>query len=62
VSLRYNQWKIVFQEQRAQGIKVWVELFTTLRRPKIFNLRTNPFEVATMFLQIMTIGGSPDCT
>jgi arylsulfatase len=46
VGLRYNQWKIVFQEQRAVGSHVWREPFVTLRRPKMFNLRTDPFEIA----------------
>lgn len=46
VALRYDQWKIVFQEQRAHGFDVWGEPFVTLRLPKIFNLRTDPFEEA----------------
>jgi len=46
VSLRYDQWKIVFQEQREQGFHVWQEPFTALRAPKIFNLRSDPFETA----------------
>ena len=46
VALRYDQWKIVFQEQRAHGYEVWEEPFVTLRLPKIFNLRTDPFERA----------------
>jgi arylsulfatase len=46
VALRYDQWKIVFQEQRAHGYHVWEEPFVTLRLPKIFNLRTDPFERA----------------
>ena len=46
VALRYNQWKIVFQEQRAHGFDVWQEPFTPLRLPKIFNLRSDPFELA----------------
>ena len=34
-------------EQRAQGtLQVWAEPFTALRVPKIFNLRTDPFERA----------------
>lgn len=46
-ALRYNNWKIVFMEQRAQGtLKVWSEPFTTLRVPKIFNLRMDPYEEA----------------
>jgi arylsulfatase len=46
VGLRYDQWKIVFQEQRAHGFDVWSEPFVTLRVPKIFNLRSDPFEEA----------------
>jgi arylsulfatase len=45
--LRYDNWKIVFMEQRAPGtLRVWSEPFTTLRVPKIFNLRTDPYERA----------------
>jgi len=46
VGLRYNQWKIVFAEQRAEGIHVWEQPFVALRLPKIFNLRSDPFETA----------------
>jgi arylsulfatase len=46
VGLRYDKWKIVFQEQRAHGFDVWQEPFVTLRLPKIFNLRMDPFEEA----------------
>ena len=46
VGLRYNQWKIVFAEQRAEGFDVWQEPFVALRVPKIFNLRSDPFEKA----------------
>jgi arylsulfatase A-like enzyme len=46
VALRYNQWKIVFAEQRAHGFDVWQEPFTLLRLPKLFNLRSDPFELA----------------
>jgi arylsulfatase len=44
VGLRYNQWKVVFAEQRAEGFDVWQEPFVELRVPKIFNLRSDPFE------------------
>jgi arylsulfatase len=44
VGLRFNQWKVVFQEQRAEGVHVWAEPFVPLRLPKIFNLRSDPFE------------------
>ncbi|MBX3448868.1 MAG: arylsulfatase [Planctomycetaceae bacterium] len=46
-ALRYDNWKIVFLEQRAPGtLRVWAEPFTNLRVPKIFNLRTDPYERA----------------
>jgi arylsulfatase len=45
--LRYDNWKLVFMEQRATGtLRIWSEPFTTLRIPKIFNLRTDPYERA----------------
>src|SRR4029079_14606776 len=38
-------WKIVFMEQRVQGtLQIWAEPFVPLRVPKLFNLRTDPFE------------------
>ncbi|MGH7795234.1 MAG: arylsulfatase [Candidatus Binatia bacterium] len=46
VALRYNQWKLVFAEQRAHGMDVWQDPFVTLRLPKLFNLRSDPFETA----------------
>jgi arylsulfatase len=46
VALRYNQWKIVFAEQTAHGFDVWQEPFVPLRLPKLFNLRSDPFETA----------------
>jgi arylsulfatase len=46
VALRNNQWKLVFAEQRAHGFDVWQEPFVTLRVPKLFNLRSDPFESA----------------
>ena len=45
--MRYDHWKIVFMEQRAAGtLQIWAEPFVTLRVPKIFNLRTDPYERA----------------
>lgn len=45
--LRYDNWKIVFNEQRSPGtMSIWAEPFTELRLPKIFNLRTDPYERA----------------
>ncbi len=46
VGLRYDQWKIVFAEQREHGMNVWEEPFVPLRLPKLFNLRSDPFETA----------------
>jgi arylsulfatase len=46
VALRFDQWKIVFAEQRAHGLDVWEEPFVPLRLPKLFNLRSDPFETA----------------
>jgi len=47
VGLRYDNWKFVFAEQRFQGTaQIWAEPFVFLRVPKIFNLRTDPFERA----------------
>jgi arylsulfatase A-like enzyme len=47
VALRYENWKIVFEEQRAQGtMRIWAEPFTKLRVPKLFDLRSDPYERA----------------
>jgi arylsulfatase len=46
VGLRYDQWKVVFAEQREHGLDVWEEPFVALRLPKLFNLRSDPFETA----------------
>jgi len=47
LGIRYDNWKIVFMEQRLPGtMGVWAEPFTPLRLPKLFNLRTDPFERA----------------
>jgi arylsulfatase A-like enzyme len=45
-ALRYENWKITFLEQQAEGLKVWQEPFVPLRAPKITNLRMDPFERA----------------
>ena len=47
--LRYDHWKMVFMEQRTTGtLRIWAEPFVPLRVPKIFNLRTDPYERADM--------------
>jgi arylsulfatase len=46
-ALRFHNWKFVFCEQRATGtLGIWIEPYTELRVPKIFNLRTDPYERA----------------
>jgi arylsulfatase len=47
VALRYDNWKVVFMEQRRRGtLEIWAEPFTPLRVPKLYNLRTDPYERA----------------
>jgi arylsulfatase A-like enzyme len=47
LALRFDNWKVVFMEQRAVGtLQIWAEPFVQLRVPKLFNLRTDPFERA----------------
>ena len=45
-SIRYNRWKAVFLEQRAEGQAVWRDWWVQLRAPKLFDLRMDPFEKA----------------
>ncbi len=45
--LRFDNWKVVFAEQRQRGtLAIWMEPFTFLRIPKLFNLVTDPYERA----------------
>ena len=47
VAIRFDNWKMVFMEQRMAGtLELWANPFTVLRVPKLFNLRTDPFERA----------------
>jgi arylsulfatase A-like enzyme len=46
-ALRYDDWKLIFMEQKAVGtFRVWMEPFVPLRVPLIFNLRRDPYERA----------------
>jgi arylsulfatase A-like enzyme len=46
-ALRFNNWKLVFMEQRMAGtLALWAEPFVVLRLPKIYNLRMDPYENA----------------
>jgi arylsulfatase len=47
VAFRFANWKLVFEEQRAQGtLLVWGEPFTKLRIAKFYDLQADPFERA----------------
>jgi arylsulfatase A-like enzyme len=46
VAARYEDWKVVFLENRGQAFGVWREPFVELRAPLLFNLRRDPFEKA----------------
>jgi arylsulfatase A-like enzyme len=44
-ALRYNDWKAIFMEQRAEAtFQAWREPFVPLRAPLIENLRRDPYE------------------
>jgi arylsulfatase len=45
-ALRYENWKVTFLKQEAEGLKVWQQPFTQLRAPTLTNLRMDPFERA----------------
>jgi len=44
MAIRMHDWKIVFEEQRAEGLDVWRQPLAKMRIPKTFHLRTDPFE------------------
>jgi arylsulfatase len=44
VAARYDDWKVVFLENRGQAFGVWREPFTELRVPLLFHMRRDPFE------------------
>lgn len=47
VAMRYDNWKLVFMQQRLPGtLAIWGEPFVATRVPLLFNLRTDPFERA----------------
>jgi arylsulfatase len=47
LALRFDNWKVVFMEQRVTGtMQIWAEPFVSLRVPKLYNLRMDPFERA----------------
>jgi len=49
LAMRFDNWKVVFMEQRTPGtLAVWADPFVPLRVPKLYNLRTDPFEQANI--------------
>jgi arylsulfatase A-like enzyme len=49
IAIRMDNWKIVFMEQRTPGgLAVWRDPFVRLRAPLLYNLRTDPYEFATV--------------
>jgi len=45
-ALRYDDWKVTFLRQNAEGMRVWTTPFEKLRAPSLTNLRMDPFERA----------------
>jgi arylsulfatase len=49
LALRYDNWKVVFAQQRSPGtLALWGEPFVHTRIPWLYNLRTDPYERATV--------------
>ena len=44
MAVRMGRFKIVFLEQRQTGLDVWREPLSSMRLPKFFDLRADPFE------------------
>ena len=46
-ALRFQDWKFISMEQKEyKTLRAWIEPFTALRVPLIFNLRRDPYERA----------------
>ena len=49
LALRYKNWKVHFMVQDQEGtLEIWQREFRNLRIPYLFNLRTDPYERATI--------------
>lgn len=46
VGVRVGDWKVVYSENRAKTMALWAEPNVSLRLPKLFNLRRDPYERA----------------
>jgi len=57
VNVRYENWKIVFEEQRAPGtLRIWAEPFTKLRFPRYSICGLTPMSAPTSPRTVTTIG------
>jgi arylsulfatase len=52
MALRVEDYKLIFEAQRAFSTNVWAEPFVKLRVPHIFHLRRDPFERADFNSQV----------
>ena len=60
VALRFNDWKLVFMEQRAKTMALWQEPFVSLRFPKIFNLAPRSLRARGRELEhLLGLGNGP---
>ncbi|BAU65498.1 sulfatase [Stanieria sp. NIES-3757] len=49
LAMRYDNWKVHFAQQRSPGtLALWGEPFVATRIPWLYNLRTDPYEKATI--------------
>jgi arylsulfatase len=49
LAMRYDNWKVHFAQQREEGtLALWGEPFVVTRIPWLYNLRTDPYEKATI--------------
>ena len=48
MALRYGNWKIHFAVQEHEGAGAWEKALTTLKLPLLVNLRSDPFEEASI--------------
>ena len=46
MAVRAGDYKLIFQEQLAENLRVWQQPFVQLRLPDIIHLRRDPFERA----------------
>ncbi|TWX65890.1 arylsulfatase [Colwellia demingiae] len=44
VAIRDGDYKMIFRAQKAHGLETWMNPWSVLRAPKMFNLRMDPFE------------------